>query len=129
MKNSEGFTIVELLATVVVFGIASLGIANLFYSMQYLQQQASHLDIATRAAQREVEVLRNNTYNALVAGQSINFTSDLPSALPKNKSGTVTVTEPSPGLKRVDVSVTYSDGSKQQQVQLSSIIGVLGLSK
>lgn len=129
MKDQSGFTIVELLATIVVFGIASLGIANLFYSMQYVQQQASHLDIATRAAQREVEVLRNNTYNALVVGQTIDFSSSLPDALPQNKSGTVTVTEPSPGLKRVDVSVTYMDGSKQQQVQLSSIIGVLGLSK
>jgi len=129
MKHSDGFTIVELVATIVVFGIASLGIANMFYSMQSIQQQSSHLDIATRAAQREVEMLRNETYNALVVGQPINFTSDLPSALPKNKSGIVTVTEPSPGLKRVDVSVTYSDGSKQQQVQLSSIIGVLGLSK
>lgn len=127
--NTKGFTLVELLGTIVVVAIASLGISSLFYNIQYLQRQSGYLDAATRAAQREVEVLRNSTYNSLPVGQTINFTADLPSTLPKNKSGTVVVSEPSEGIKRVDVTVSFNDGKKQNSVQLSSLIGVLGLAQ
>ena len=129
MNDESGFTIVELVGTIIVIGIASIGIANLFYSMQYMQRQSGYLDTATRSAQREVEVLRNNSYNSLIAGQTIDFTADIPDTLPKSKNGTVVVSEPSPGLKRVDVTVSYNDGGKQQQVKLSSLIGVIGLSQ
>lgn len=128
MKNEEGFTLVELVATIAVLGIVTLGIANLFYSIQYIQRQSNYLDRATRAAQRQVEVLRNNSYNSLPLGET-NFTNQLPDSLPNDRSGTVQVTEPSPGLKRVDVTVSYNDGGKQQQVTLSSLIGVIGLSQ
>lgn len=128
MKNEEGFTLVELVATVAVLGIITLGIANLFYSIQYIQRQSNYLDRATRAAQRQVEVLRNNSYNSLPLGQS-SFTNELPDSLPNNRTGTIAVSEPSPGLKRVDVTVSYNDGGKQQQVTLSSLIGVIGLSQ
>ena len=128
MKDQNGFTLVELVATIAVLGIITLGIANLFYSIQYIQRQSNYLDRATRAAQRQVEVLRNNSYNSLPLGE-INFTNQLPDSLPNDRSGTVQVSEPSPGLKRVDVTVSYNDGGKQQQVTLSSLIGVIGLSQ
>lgn len=128
MKDQNGFTLVELVATIAVLGIITLGIANLFYSIQYIQRQSNYLDRATRAAQRQVEVMRNNSYNSLPLGE-INFTNQLPDSLPNDRSGTVQVSEPSPGLKRVDVTVSYNDGGKQQQVTLSSLIGVIGLSQ
>lgn len=86
-------------------------------------------DAATRSAQREIEVLRNSTANNLINGQTITFTNDLPSRLPGNKSGTVTVSEPSPGLKRVNVNVTYYDNGKKREVNLSSLIGVIGITR
>ena len=129
MKDQKGFTIVELLATVLVFGIVAVGLATLFYNLQYTQRQANYMDAATRAAQRQVEVLRNNSYNSLTVGQTINFTNDLPASLPKSKSGTVAVSEPSPGIKRIDVNVTYTDAGRTQTINLSSLIGVIGLTQ
>lgn len=129
MKDNSGFTLVELVATIAVLGIVSLGIANMFYSIQFVQKESNYLDRATRAAQSEVELLRNNSYNSLTAGQTIDFSSSLPSSLPNGSTGTVNVSEPSPGLKRVDVTVSYYDGGKQQSVKLSSLIGVIGLSQ
>lgn len=127
--NQKGFTLIELLATIAVVGVVTLGIASLFYNIQFVQRQSNYLDRATRAAQKEVEVLRNNSYNALTAGEEIDFSSQLPSELPSGSTGTVAVTEPSPGLKRVDVTVSYNDGNKPQSVTLSSMIGVIGLSQ
>jgi prepilin-type N-terminal cleavage/methylation domain-containing protein len=127
--SNGGFTIVELLVTIAIIGIASIGIASLFYSIQVTQQQSRYVDAATRAAQREIEVLRNNSYNNLQDGQVINFTSDLPDSLPANKSGIVNVSEPSNGLKRVDVTVSYSNSGRTHSVKLSSLIGIIGLSQ
>lgn len=129
LRSSDGFTLVELLITIAVIGIAAIGIASLFYNIQYTQRHSRYVDAATRAAQREVEILRNNSYNNLSAGQTITFTSDLPDTLPGTKSGIVNVSEPSPGLKRVDVTVSFTDHGKEQQVKVSSLIGVIGLSQ
>lgn len=130
MKDQSGFTIVELVATIIVVGIVSIGLSTLFYNLQYTQRQTNYLDTATRAAQREIEVLRNNSYNSLTPGQNINFTSDLPtSGLPRNATGTVVVSEPQTGLRRVDVTVSYTDAGRSQQVNLSSVIGEIGLSQ
>lgn len=127
--DSSGFTLVELLVTIGVLALAMIGIATLFYSIQYTQQQSRYVDAATRAAQREVEILRNNSYNNLQPGQTINFTSDLPDNLPSNRTGTVVVTEPDPGLRRVDVTVRYTSYGRTQEVKLTSLIGVIGISQ
>jgi prepilin-type N-terminal cleavage/methylation domain-containing protein len=133
MRNTRfgenGFTVVELVITVVVIGIVAGGLSSLFLTIQRIQVQTAYLDSATRAAQREVESLRNENYATLTPGQTITFTSLLPASLPKNRSGTVAVTEPVPGLRRVDVLVTYSDGSGTHKVNLSSLIGVIGIAQ
>lgn len=128
-NDQSGFTLVELLITIVIIGIAGVGIASLFYTIQYTQRQSMYKDAATRSAQREIELLRTTSANNLTAGQTITFTSDLPARLPGNKSGTVQVTEPSPGLKRVNVNVTYYDNGKKREVNLSSLIGVIGITR
>lgn len=126
-NSNRGFTLVELLLTLVVLGIAISSIAELYYSTQSAQVQSQHLDLATRAARTEIESLRNNGYNSLTPGDSINFSDKLPASLPSDKTGIVEVSQPSDGLRRVDVSVSYTDGPKPQTVKLSSDIGVIGI--
>lgn len=128
-QNQKGFTIVELLVAIIIIGITTASISSLFISIQNVQRKTSYLDSATRSAQREVESLRNDNYASLTAGQTINFTSELPTSLPSNRSGTVVVSEPSADIKRVDVTVSYTDGGKQQVVKLSSLIGVIGITQ
>ena len=125
--NSSGFTLVELLVTIIVLGIVISSLGGLYYLMEITGVQGQHYDIAVRAARTEIEDLRNNGYNSLTPGSSINFTASLPSALPIDKTGTVVVSEPLPGLRRVDVTIAYSDYGKQQTVILSSDIGVIGI--
>ncbi len=128
MKHNEsGLTLVELLVTILVIGVIFAGLSNIFISIQRAQVQTSYLDSATRAAQRQIESLRNSNYNNLTAGQNIDFTSSLPSTLPQGSNGTVVVSEPSPGIKRVDVTVRYNYGGQTRDVQLSSLIGVIGI--
>ena len=127
MGNSRGFTIVELTVTIIFLGFVVLGVSSLYLSIANIQRQSQYTEIANRAAQAEVESLRNSTYNQLTAGQNIDFSSQL-SGLP-SATGTVVVTEPQTGLKRVDVTVSYNAGTQQHNVTLSSLIGVIGITQ
>lgn len=129
MKRSDGFTLVELLVTILVIGVVFGGLSTLFITIQRSQVQTSYLESATRAAQREIESLRNDNYNNLVAGQTINFTDQLPASLPSGSMGTVVVSEPTSGLKRVDVTVSYTYNGQTRNVNLSSLIGVIGITQ
>ena len=127
MGNSRGFTIVELTVTIIFLGFVVLGVSSLYLSIANIQRQSQYTEIANRAAQAEVESLRNSTYNQLTAGQNIDFSNQL-TGLP-SATGTVVVTEPQTGLKRVDVTVSYNAGTQQHNVTLSSLIGVIGITQ
>lgn len=126
-QKEGGFTLVELLVTIVVLGIVISSLGGLYYLMQITEVQSQHYDIAVRAARTEIEDLRNNGYNSLTPGSNINFTSSLPAALPRDKNGSVAISQPVSGLRRVDVTITYTDYGKSQTVELSSDIGIIGL--
>lgn len=129
MRDQRGFTLVEVMIALIVVGAVAIGLTNLFISIQRIQAQATYVESANRAAQREVESLRNQTYNSLTVGQTINFTANLTDNMPANATGTVAVTEPISGIKRVDVTVSYTYGGTSKNVTLSSYIGVLGVTK
>ncbi len=57
------------------------------------------------------------------------FTSELPAELPNPKTGAAAITEPVPGLKRVDVTVTYRHAGQDKQVKVSSMIGIIGITQ
>ena len=128
-EDNDGFTIVELIVAIIVLGIVVASLSSLFLGIQRTQTQANYKENATRAAQREIESLRNNNYNSLAVGTDISFTNELSPKLPAGSTGNVVVTEPSAGLKRVDVTVTYPDKNLQHKVVLSSLIGVIGITQ
>ena len=123
-SDSNGFTLIELLVTILVLGIAITSLAGMYYVMQSTETKSQHYDVAVRAARTEIEDLRNTGYNALTPGTNFSFTP--PSSLP-NATGNVAVSEPMTSLRRVDVTITYDDFGNQQQVELSSDIGIIGL--
>ncbi|HVX47844.1 MAG TPA: type II secretion system protein [Candidatus Saccharimonadales bacterium] len=128
-KLEAGFTIVELLVTLAIIGITAGSLTSMFISIRNVQQQTLYADSATRAAQREIESLRNDNYASLTPGQNIDFTSQLTSDLPPGSSGTVVVSQPATDLRRVDVTVTYKSDGNQHNTTLSSLIGVIGITQ
>lgn len=125
--RDQGFTIVELLVTTVVAGLIIVAITSLLITIERTQHSTQLLETATRAGEQEIESLRNSNYGALTPGQTITFTNSLPSELPTPRSATVAVSEPTTGVRRVDVQISYRDGSKEKVVKLSSLIGQLGI--
>lgn len=82
---------------------------------------------STRAGEAKIESLRNSQYGNLETDSNIDFTDELPADLPEPKNGNVFVSEPEPGLKRVDVTISYGDGSATKTVKQSSLIGIIGI--
>jgi prepilin-type N-terminal cleavage/methylation domain-containing protein len=116
----DGFTLIELVVTMVVLGIIITSLSGMYYIMQSIAVQGQHLDT-------EIEDHRNSGYNSLIPGSNINFTASLPTSLPKNASGTVVISQPLSGLIKVDVTISYTDFGSQHNVELSSDIGVIGI--
>jgi len=127
MSHEAGFTLVELMVTIIVLGIVISSLGGLYYLMQQTEVRSQQYDLAVRAARDEIEDLRNTGYASLTPGSNVNFTSSLPSALPSNRQGTVAVSQPTSDLRRVDVTITYTSYNIPQTVELSSDIGVVGL--
>lgn len=127
-KLQSGFTLIELIVAIAVTGLITVSIINLYINIQNTQRLTYYTEIATRAGERQVESLRNVQYNSLEPDSTIDFTAELPADLPGPKSGLVAVTEPSPGLRRVDVTITYNqDEANERVVKQSSLIGVIGI--
>ena len=127
MKKQEGFTLVELLAAIGIMGIMVIAIVSLYITIENTQSRSYHLEIATRAGEKQIESLRNSQYGALVPDTSIDFSNDLPDELPEPKTGTVDVSEPELGLRRVDVTITYNERGGDKTVKQSSFIGIIGI--
>ncbi len=126
-KGQSGFTLVELIAAAALLGLLAIGIVNLYITIEKTQRKSYHLEVASRAGEKEIESLRNSLYNNLEPDTTIDFTADLPSELPAPRSGTVAVTEPEVGIRRVDVTISYRDGNKTKTIKQSSFIGILGI--
>lgn len=126
-QKEAGFTLVELLVTIVITGLVVVAVSTLLITIEGTQRSTRLLETATRAGEQEIESLRNNSYNTLEPGEDIIFSDELPEALPEPRSGVVEVSEPIDGVRRVDVSIGYRDGNKQKTVRLSSLIGQIGV--
>ncbi len=126
-KEESGFTLIELLVTIGFFGLVTISIINLYISVEASQQKSYRLEVATRAGEAQIESLRNSQYGTLETDSDIDFTNQLPADLPEPRSGIVHVSEPEPGLKKVDITITYKDGENNNTVRQSSFIGIVGI--
>lgn len=125
--GQSGFTLIELIVTIAVAGLVVAGITNLYIMVELTQRRTYHLELATRAGERQIESLRNAQYNNLEPDTTLDFTDELPEDLQEPRSATVDISEPEENLRRVDVTITYRDGSRAKTIKQSSLIGIIGI--
>lgn len=115
--------------TISIMGLIITGLVNLYITIETSQRKSYHLEIASRAGEQQIESLRNSQYGNLEPDTTIDFTDDLPDVLPEPKDGEVAISEPVDGVRRVDITISYKDGSGTKTVRQSSLIGVIGISQ
>lgn len=128
-KRQDGFTIIELLVTIVVSSLIILAVASLFITISRAQNSTRLLEVASRAGEQQIESLRNENYGQLEPDSSIDFAASLPESLPSPRTAQVAISEPTDGIRRVDVTITYKDGNRNKTVKLSSLIGQIGITQ
>jgi prepilin-type N-terminal cleavage/methylation domain-containing protein len=125
-STSAGFTIIEMLVTTVIFGIAIVMLTGLFSLIQDAQRSAIYFSVATHAARSEVDRLRSSGFASITNGNSYPFTGSLPTTLPTGSTATVVVaaTGPTnaPDSKKIDVTVSYPIGGLTKNVTISAYV-------
>ncbi len=126
-----GFTLIELVLTAVILSVTFLSIYSLFDTLRIVNRRADNLTVATQVAQQQLELYRNIPYNALATG-----TTDIASALAPypslgpGRTGSVVVSQTDArGLKRIDISVDYTDRALTKRVRVSTQVALNGMNR
>jgi len=105
-----GFTLIEVLVAMSIFAIAVLGLAVGATTVMQANQTGLYTTIATNLAQDRLEELKSRT------AANINTTGSPENGIPVtgvpvtfNRSWAVTSDSPVAGVKRIDVTVTWTD--------------------
>lgn len=124
--DERGFTIIELLVTIAVIGILVPSLMAFVSTLSRLNDRTRDITLVNSLAENKVESLRSIGYSGVNVG-STNFSSELPDSIASPKSATYTVTTPNPGIKQIDMTITFNDHGINQSVQYRTLIGELGV--
>lgn len=108
--GSSGFTLIEVLVAMSIFAIAVLGLAVGATTVMRANQTGLYTTIATNLAQDKLEELKAKTAaNIDTTGSPENNipVSGVPAKF--NRSWAVTSGSPAAGVKRIDITVTWTD--------------------
>jgi prepilin-type N-terminal cleavage/methylation domain-containing protein len=125
-KQQDGFTIVELVITIIIAGVIIPSVAIALTNLSVINKVARDKALANMVVQNKVETLRSAGYNSLSDG-STSFVSDLPSTIGSPKSATYTVSSPAAGIKQIDISMSFTEYRVTKNLSYRTYISELGV--
>jgi type II secretory pathway pseudopilin PulG len=127
-KREEGLTYVEVLVTMVIFGVALIALLSCFLHGFNVLSRMRQTVIATQSIQKELELIRNMPFNDILTLDS-SFTNESLSLL-ESSSGAVNI-EDSLGddIKKLTVSVFWSYRGKQMRKDVVTYITRKGINR
>jgi len=126
LTAEKGFTVVELLVTIVVSAILVLAVNTILISHAYLSQRGRDLVLSNAYAELKIESLRSAGFLGLNDGTA-NITNELPSELSTPRSGTLVISSPSTGLKQAVITISYNEQGRTRTHTYKTYIGELGV--
>jgi len=125
-KDKKGFTIIELLIAIGIFGLVVPALASGINNLTVLNNRARDLSLANLIAENKAEQLRNSGYNSLAVG-TVSFNSELPAELAPPRTGSYNITKPGGGQAEIVVTISYKDYNQTKSVQYKTIVSELGV--
>ena len=127
-SKEEGFTLVEVLVTIVVVAVALMALLSVFIYGFNLLSRMKQTAIATQCAQEELENIRNLTFDEIIA-LGASFTNDSLTFL-ENSSGVRTI-EDSVGedIKKLTISVFWTYRGQNMRKDIVTYITREGINK
>ncbi len=124
--SQAGFTIVELLITIVLLALAVPVLGSLVSMLSGVNDRARDMAIIHALAENKVESLRSAGFGNLAVG-TVTFTSELPSTIATPRSAQYVVTSPSVALKQVQITISYNDHGQTRTLNYRTYVGELGV--
>lgn len=125
-KSESGFTLVELMVTLIVGAILITGLHSIVTSQTYITERSRDLVIANSYVEAKVEALRSLGYSGLVNGTT-DITSELPVELNSPRTASQVVTTQSVAIKKIVINLTYNEQGTQRSHSYTTLIGELGV--
>lgn len=127
--KSVGFTVVEVLVGIGIFGLVMPVIIVAVVEVSRLNDRAADLTRANIIADEKIESLRSAGYNSLLPG-TVDFTNELDASFTQPRSATYTITEPpQPGTKIINIEINYTDQGNPRILTFQSIMSELGVAQ
>jgi prepilin-type N-terminal cleavage/methylation domain-containing protein len=131
-----GFTVVELLVTLLVVGVVFLAFTTTFAGVENISKKGGDVALASQHALAKLESYENLNFNSLPATspsgslqQVEDFSSSLPTVLEQPRVGKVYINTVSNTLKQVDVQVTFGSGASQRFIEYVTMIQKNGIGR
>ncbi|MCW1908832.1 MAG: hypothetical protein KIH63_005855 [Candidatus Saccharibacteria bacterium] len=136
LDEKDGFSVVELLITLIVIGVTFGAFVTSFASIQNIYKKAVDINTANAIAFAKLQDYENLNFNSLPATtptgtlqQVEDFSASLPSTLEKPRTGIVYVNTVSGTLKQVVVDIKFGSGASQRQIQYANFIQKYGIGR
>jgi type IV pilus assembly protein PilV len=115
----EGFTLIEIMIALVVMSIGLTALAAVQISAIRGNAFSKRMTTAVSIADEKIEQLKSSPYANILSEPSIQITQ---SNMNFTMQVTVTANSPLPNSKKVEVVVTWSEGSKSHSVPITTIV-------
>lgn len=125
-KQEAGFTIVELLVSLVVTVILVTGINSIYLTHMVQTQKVRNLALANSFAENKIEALRSTGFLGISNGTT-DISGDLPSDLWSPHSASLQINSATSGLKNIVLTITFNDSGNQRTYNYQTYIGELGV--
>jgi prepilin-type N-terminal cleavage/methylation domain-containing protein len=115
-QASEGFSLIEVMVAMTFLGIGLLAVAQMIPTGMAGITQARVRTNAVQAAQQRIDALRAEDFADVVAGAFSDSTGNYV------LNWTITVDDPIPGMKRVNMSATWENLTGPKTVNMSTYL-------
>ncbi len=136
LSSQAGFSLVELLITMVIIGVLFGAFLVTFTSIQNINKKALDINNSNAIAYAKVQEYENKNFNSLQNTTPTNtlvqvedFSSSLPNSLEAPRVATVSINTISSNLKQVVVNIQFGSGPSQRTIQYADFIQKNGLGR
>ncbi len=126
IKLEYGFTLVEILVSIVVAGVLITSINTITSTQAYISQQARDTTLANAYAESKIESLRSLGYLGLSDGTT-DITNELPTELNTPRAASQVVSSYTVDIKSIVLTITYNEQGKVRVHTYKTFVGELGV--
>jgi type IV pilus assembly protein PilV len=119
LRNETGFTLIELMVTLVILSVALLALAGLQVTASTVNAHSKRLTAAMTLVETKLEAIKDTAYATILSKSS---TPVVAANMQFTQQVTVTANSPVPTAKTVRVTVTWTEGARSYTVPLSTVI-------